>query len=106
LVEYIYIFIKLITEHNLTCSSNIQLLLSVQDCAAAYVLTYLTLRNGSQTLERHCVSSVSHLPKTVLRELNRKHLVEGFGCRAKRLVVATRITVFLVVILETLLSVA
>jgi hypothetical protein len=29
-----------------------------------------------------CVSSVSHSLKRVLRELNRKHLVSGFGCRA------------------------
>jgi hypothetical protein len=42
-----------------------------------------------------CFSPVSHPLKTVLRELNRKHLVEGFGCRAKRLVVTARITVCL-----------
>jgi hypothetical protein len=33
------------------------------------------------------VSSVSHSLKTVLRELNRGHLIEGLGCRAKGLVV-------------------
>jgi hypothetical protein len=54
-----------------------------------------------------CVSSVSHSRKTVLRELIRKQLDEQFDSFvvAQRLVVATRITVCLVVTMETLVSV-
>jgi hypothetical protein len=81
----------------LSCSVLVLLLLlyslRIRVCIS---LSFLTL----------CVSSVSHLLKTVLRELNRKHLVEGFGCRARRLVVATGISVCLVVTMEMLLSVA
>jgi hypothetical protein len=44
--------------------------------------------------------------KTVLRELNKGQLIEKSGYRAKRLLVATRIAVCLVVTMETLLSVA
>jgi hypothetical protein len=54
------------------------------------------------------VSSVSHPLKRVLRELNRKHLLVeqlGSSVAAQRLVVATKITVCLVVTMETLVSV-
>jgi hypothetical protein len=54
------------------------------------------------------LSCLSHPLKTVIRELNREHLIEGLSLSIvmQRLLVPTRITVCLVVAMETLLSVA
>jgi hypothetical protein len=54
------------------------------------------------------LSFLSHPLKTVLRELNREHLIEGLSLTVvmQRLVVPARIIVCLVVTMETLLFVA
>jgi hypothetical protein len=48
----------------------------------SYSVTFLCLNLSLSLSLSLCVSSVSHPLKTVLRELNRAHLIEGLGCLA------------------------